>query len=151
MKKGLNKISATHSLNPNSRVIDFPQTTEISRTTETSNPAQAHLEQTIETRLRSLTILVADLADSGFGALLAEEPATQEAFDELRVKESALRWIVRVAKHSSGAVREKMWRDTEDSVSSLEKTADLLMRCELILPLSSIPTHQRTLVGHRRF
>ena len=91
-------------------------------------------ERQIEIRLRDLTALVADLTDSGFSVLLAEEASTREAFDEIRVKEAALRWIVRVAKHSTGPVREKLWSDVEEAILGLEKTAGLLLDSGLAWP-----------------
>lgn len=103
------------------RVIEFPRMSESD---------QHELE--IEMRLRELTALVADLTDSGYGVLLAEEPTTREAFEELRVKEAALRWIARVAKHSDRAVREKLWSDVEDAVAGLEKTAEVLLDSGLV-------------------
>lgn len=106
---------------PKSRVIEFPQRSE-----------EASYEQEIETRLQDLTALVADLTDSGYGVLLAEEPSTGEAFEELRVKEAALRWIIRVARHTTGSVREKLWEDVEDAVSGLEKTAEFLLHSGLV-------------------
>jgi hypothetical protein len=98
------------------QVIEFP-----------GNNGRAESEQKIEERLLDLTQLVADLTESGYGVLLGEDTLHRAAFDELCVKESALRWILRVAKHSSGGVREKLWTDIEDAVSDLEKTAHLVM------------------------
>jgi hypothetical protein len=99
-------------------------------------------EQEIEKRLRDLTALVVDLTDSGYGALLAEEASTREAFEELRVKEAALRWIMRVARHSEGSVREKLWSDVEGAVAGLERTAELLLNSGPILgPLGIVNIH----------
>ena len=96
-------------------MIEFPASTETIQS-----------EQAIEARLWKLASLVADLNDSGFGILLEEDMDTRDAFEELRVKEAALRWIVRVAKHSSGEVRKRLWSDIEEAVAGLEKTAGLL-------------------------
>ena len=115
MKKAIRK-SATIPKSANPRVIEFPKMTE-----------RDQHEQEIETRLRDLTALVADLTDSGYGVLLSQARSTREAFEELRVKEAALRWIVRVARHSDGAVREKLWSEVEDAVAGLERTAELLL------------------------
>jgi hypothetical protein len=115
MKKAINNPTL-FVLPAQPRAIEFPPSTETIQS-----------EEAIEARLRDLASLVADLTDSGFGVLLAEDPATREAFDELRVKEAALRWIVRVAKHSSGQIREKLWADIESAIAGLEKTASLLM------------------------
>ena len=123
-----------------SRVIEFPQTSEIDQ----------H-EQEIDLRLRDLTALVADLTDSGYGVLLSEQASTREAFAELRVKEAALRWIVRVAKHSSGEVREKLWSDLEEAISGLEKTAELLLDAGLIRPHLSPVNHQIRFADPGRF
>jgi len=123
-----------------SRVIEFPQTSEIDQ----------H-EQEIDLRLRDLTALVADLTDSGYGVLLSEQASTREALAELRVKEAALRWIVRVAKHSSGEVREKLWSDLEEAISGLEKTAELLLDAGLIRPHLSPVNHQIRFADPGRF
>jgi hypothetical protein len=139
MKKAMKKLAMIPP-SAKSRVIEFPQ---MSETNE-------H-EQEIETRLRDLTALVADLTDSGYGVLLSEEPATREAFDELRVKEAALRWIIRVAKHSTGAVREKLWSDVEQAVCGLEKTAELLLHSGLVWPHPTPANHPIGLVGPGRF
>ncbi|MGA8223112.1 MAG: hypothetical protein WB780_15795 [Candidatus Acidiferrales bacterium] len=146
MKKAISRNQLSHSLSVKSRVINFPESFESTCTTESTKS-----EEALEKRLRELTALVADLTDSGYGFLLAEEAATQEAFEELRVKEAALRWIVRVAKHSSGAVREKLWSDAEEAVSSLEKTADLLLGSELILPHAFAANHRGRVAGRGRF
>ena len=98
-------------------------------------------EQEIEARLRELTALVADLTDSGYGVLLAEETSTREVFEELLVKETALRWIIRVARHSDGAVREKLWSDVEEAVCGLEKTAELLLDSRLLWSHSGPVNH----------
>ena len=122
MKKAIRK-SATIPKSANPRVIEFPKMTE-----------RDQHEQEIETRLRDLTALVADLTDSGYGVLLSQAHSTREAFEELRVKEAALRWIVRVARHSDGAVREKLWSEVEDAVAGLERTAELLLDSRLVWP-----------------
>jgi hypothetical protein len=139
MKKAIRK-SAPVLVPANSRVIEFPQPTGASQS-----------EFAIEARLRDLTALVADRTDSGYGVLLSEEIATREAFDELRVKEAALRWIVRVAKHSSGSVRGKLWSDIEDAITGLEKTAELLLHAGIAWPQSAQLNHSDKLAGPGRF
>lgn len=123
-----------------SRVIEFPQSTQSSES-----------EQAIEDRLKNLGAFVADLSDSGYGLLLSEEIATRDIFDELRVKEAAMRWIVRVAKHSSGAVRERLWSDIEDAVAGLEKTADLLLHAEFGWLRAAPASQQSWRAGPERF
>jgi hypothetical protein len=122
MKKLVGKLGSIPRAAP-STVIEFTRFTEASQR-----------ERHIEVRLRDLTALVADLSDSGFSVLLVEEAATREAFDEIRVKEAALRWIVRVAKHSTGPVREKLWSDVEEAILGLETTAGLLLDSGLAWP-----------------
>jgi hypothetical protein len=139
MKKAIKNPSLI-AASAKSQVIEFPSISE----------SNQH-ERDIETRLRDLTALVGDLTDSGYGVLLSEEPATREAFAELRVKEAALRWIIRVAKHSTGAVREKLWSDVEEAVSSLEKTAELLLHSGLVWPHPTPANHPIGLVGLGRF
>jgi hypothetical protein len=124
MKKAIRK-SATIPKSANPRVIEFPKMTE-----------RDQHEQEIETRLQDLTALVADLTDSGYGVLLSQARSTREAFEELRVKEAALRWIVRVARHSDGAVREKLWSEVEGAVAGLERTAELLLDSGIVWSLS---------------
>jgi hypothetical protein len=102
---------------PNLQVIEFPHAGQ-----------SAQWEEEVEARLGQLTSLVKDLCAAGYAVLLVEGTEAREAFDELRVKEAALRWIVRVAKRSSGSVREKLWADVEGAVSELEQTADSLMQ-----------------------
>ncbi len=120
MRKAISKSPAIPK-SLKSRVIEFPKMTE-----------RDQHEEEIETRLRDLTALVADLTDSGYGLLLSQAHSTREAFEELRVKEAALRWIIRVARHSDGAVREKLWSEVEDAVAGLEKTAELLLDSGLV-------------------
>jgi hypothetical protein len=134
------KKSATIQPSEKPRVIEFPQIGSNNR----------H-EQVIETRLRNLTALVADLTDSGYGMLLLQETSTREAFNELRVKEAALRWIIRVAKHSTGAVREKLWSEIEEAVYGLERTAQLLLQSGLARRQSAPVSHRIRLAGPRRF
>jgi len=122
MKMTMRKPATTKD-SAKSRVIEFPKMSE-----------RDPYEQEIETRLRDLTALVADLTDSGYGVLLSQDRLTKEAFEELRIKEAALRWIVRVARHSDGSVREKLWSDVEDAVAGLEKTAELLLDSRFVWP-----------------
>lgn len=100
----------------NLQVIEFPRAAPC---------AQREVE--IEARLRQLTILVKDLCAVGYAVLLVEGTKARDAFDELCVKEAALHWIVRVAKRSSGPVREKLWSDIEEAVSQLEQAAESVM------------------------
>jgi hypothetical protein len=130
------KRTRVTAVSSNSRVIEFPRASESNR-----------YEQITETRLRDLTTLIADLADSGYGMLLAQDPSTREAINQLCVKEAALRWIIRVAKHSAGTVREKLWSDVEEAVSGLESTAMLLLDSGLAWAHSSQENHHISMAG----
>jgi len=107
-------------------------------------------EEAIEARLRELTYLVNDLCESGYAVLLMEGTPGRQAFDELRVKEAALRWIVRVAKHSSGAAREKLWADIESAVGDLEGVAESVMNPSAARNYPEAQTRLHIHAGHTR-
>ena len=123
MKKAMRK-SDTILKSANSPVIEFPKMTE-----------RDQYEQEIEARLQELTALVADLTDSGYGL------SVRGLILRPRLKEAALRWITRVARHSDGAVREKLWSDLEEAVCGLEKTAELLLDSRLLWSHSGPANH----------
>ena len=95
-------------------------------------------EGKIEARLERLSQVVEHFVSSLPAALLAEHHPTRELLEELLVKQSALQWIVRVAKHSQGAVRRRLWSDIDESLAGLEKLLELLPR------LQEIERHSRT-------
>lgn len=132
--------SALVLLPAKSRVLEFPNSNEANQ-----------WERDVESRIQDLSALVADLTESGFGVLLSEEITTREAFEELRVKEVALRWIARVAKHSNGPVREKLWSDIEIAVAGLEKTAELLLHSGISWPRSTPSILRDSLAGPGQF
>ncbi len=90
-----------------------------------------HSEEDIESRLRNLGHLVEGLCDAAYLTLLTERTHVREALEELLVKEAAMRWIVRVAKHSNGPIREALWSDIEKSLTDLEKTAESVMHTDV--------------------
>lgn len=87
-------------------------------------------ENQIESRLADLGKLIAALMDSPYFSLLRERDSIREALDELVVKEVVLRWIVRIAKHSDGTVREALWIDVEAALADLEKNAERFVDAE---------------------
>ncbi len=89
---------------------------------------RAELENNVEVRLQELTSAIAGLGNSAFNFLLIEKSSVREAIEELTVKVSALNWIVRVAKRSTGRVREGLWADIDHALTGLEKTAELVTR-----------------------
>ncbi len=101
----------------NARVIQFPQVQRIEA-----------LEAKIESRLQELTDLVECFGDTAFNLFLTEKSAVREAIQELVVKVSALDWIVRVARRSTGSVREGLWTDIERALADLERTAQYVIR-----------------------
>jgi hypothetical protein len=86
------------------------------------------LESNVESRLEELTGLVEGFSDSALNLFLTEKTAVREAIEELVVKVSALDWIVRVAKRSTGPVRQGLWMDIEKSLADLEETASFIIR-----------------------
>jgi hypothetical protein len=108
---------------------------------------QSAYEEKIEARLRQLTGAVERFITSLPAALLAEQSSSREIVEELVVKQSALQWIVRTAKHSEGDVREKLWSDIDQSLSGLEKALELLLRLQLIERHSRVPAENRCSVA----
>jgi hypothetical protein len=97
-------------------VIEFPHIEEMTES-----------EINIEARLRELTDFVEKLGDAAFNFFLTERVSVREAIEELIVKKTALRWIVRVAKRSTGRVRENLWEDIDRILTDLEVTAKAVM------------------------
>jgi hypothetical protein len=87
---------------------------------------QQQLERNVEARLRQLSDYVKDLCDEPYLKLLNEKGYAREAVEELAVKETTLSWIVRVAKHSHGAARERLWAHIAQALSDLERLAESL-------------------------
>lgn len=96
-------------------------------------------EESIEARHQDLTDAVERFVESLPAALLAEQSPTRELLEELVVKQSTLQWIVRVAKHSEGAIRQSLWSDIEQSLAGHEETAERLRRLGFEWHHSQIP------------
>jgi len=99
------------------QVIEFPHAEEMTES-----------ERKIECRQKKLTNLIEGFGNATFGVFLTEKAAVREAIEELMVKESALQWIVRVAKRSTGKVREGLWADIDRALTELEETAGSVIR-----------------------
>lgn len=108
---------------PKSRLIEFPHIYE---------PAPS--EKEIEERLREVTEFAEGLHREAYAELLPEGSAARQGVEELCVKELALRWIVRVAKHSQGHVRERLWLDIERALEDLETLVEDLIRAGAASP-----------------
>jgi hypothetical protein len=85
---------------------------------------QRQREKSIELRLGDLGTVVADLVDVAHPLFGVETTSIRETWEELAVKEATLRWIVRVAKHSEGRIRERLLLDVEKALDGLERTVD---------------------------
>lgn len=85
-------------------------------------------QDAIEERLAELKHFIDDFNESAFSLLLTEKTAVREAIEELGVKLSALEWIVRVARHSTGRVQSRLWADIDAALTDLEDTAESVAR-----------------------
>lgn len=104
--------------------MQFPQA-DSNDDNEREKTGNAEFENEVKERLQQVTELVAGFATSPSNLVLVEKKPVREALEELMVKEAALQWIVRVASHSEGPVREKLWDDIDKAVLSLEKIANV--------------------------
>lgn len=108
-------------------------------------------EEKIEARLAHLSHSVEQFVESLPAALLAEQSATRELLEELVVKQSALQWIVRVAKHSEPGIGGRLWADIEQSLAGLEKMLEQLPRLQLMERNLRIASEsERSAAGSRR-
>jgi len=102
------------------RVIEFPRTEE-----------REYLEpESVEARLKELMEFAEGFGRTPLGFLLEEGCNVRQTIEELIVKVNALDWIARVAKRSTGRVRESLWADIEKALLGLEETAESLIRAE---------------------
>jgi hypothetical protein len=95
-----------------------------------SNRQEETLLEGVDVRLQELGNLITDLGDAAYPSLAARSNGMRETWEELAVKEATLRWIVRVAKHSDGRVRERLLLDVEKALDDLEHTADSIVHRE---------------------
>jgi hypothetical protein len=87
-------------------------------------------EHDIEVRLRELGKMINDLTDAPYPGLLRERVRIREALEELTVKETTLRWIIRVARSTEGAVQRRLWSDIDRALTDLEKIAESMAESE---------------------
>jgi hypothetical protein len=113
-----NSAQAEHS----AKILSFPE------------PDQVHsltgVDEDIEIRLRNIGNTISDLLDAPYPGLLKERRSIREALEELTVKEATLRWIVRVARSTTGAVQQRLWSDIDLALTGLEKIADSIIKPE---------------------
>jgi hypothetical protein len=85
-------------------------------------------EQGIESRLDRLGEEIQQMVESPYPGLLQDRGWIREALEELTTKHTTLLWTARVAKCTDGAVRERLWREIERALASLENVAGSLVR-----------------------
>ncbi len=110
---------------------------------------QPGIQENIEIRLRNLGNAINDLLDAPYPGLLRERRFIREALEELTVKEATLRWIVRVARSTPGAVQHRLWSDIDLALTDLEKIADSIMEPESAA--SSAPFDSRRVSCQKRW
>lgn len=114
------------------------------------DPDHSRYEENIESRLAALSKSVEQFVESLPAALLAEQSATRDLLEELVVKQSALQWIVRVAKHSEVGIRRRLWADIDQSLAGLERMLELLPRLQLMDRNSRVAReNQHSVAGSR--
>ncbi len=99
-------------------------------------------EDDIEARLRNLGDVINDLMDAPYPGLLRERGRIRKALEELTVKEATLRWIIRIARTTEGAVQQRLWSDIDRALTDLERIRDSITQSE---PAASMaPLHSRS-------
>lgn len=87
-------------------------------------------EHDIEVRLRELGKMINDLMDAPYPGLLRERVRIRETLEELTVKETTLRWIIRVARSTEGVVQRRLWSDIDRALTDLEKIAESMAEAD---------------------
>ena len=115
-------MNRTHVQQPTTitRVIEFPRM-EGTDCFETGS---------VEDRIKELMEFAESFGRAPFGFFRGEACFVRQFIEELLVKVNALDWIARVAKRSTGSIRESLWADIERALIGLEEAAELLIRAE---------------------
>ena len=121
-----NAVHAEHS----AKILQFPGTENLL------------VEDEIESRLRNLGEVINELLDAPYPGLLRERGRIRKALEELTVKEATLRWIVRIARTTEGAVQQRLWADIDRALTDLERIADSITQSEA--GVSIAPLHSRS-------
>jgi hypothetical protein len=121
--------NAVHEDN-SAKVLHFPK------------PQRSRVENSIEARLRELGNVINDLMDAPYPGLLIERERIRLALEELTVKEATLRWIIRVARTTEGAVQQRLWSDIDKALTDLERIAESIVQPESAV--SSAPPQSRS-------
>lgn len=117
------------------RNSNLPET--IMRFSDSIHDPAAYDDQ-IKARLQTITSFVEGLNTSTVDLLLAEKPFARELLKELMVKETALRWIVRVATLSNENVRARLWADIDKALDDLDLIVDLVGRANIDWPVNDV-------------
>lgn len=112
--------------------------------------SQTAQERDIEGRLEHLSQDLEHFINTLPAAMLAEQSSSRELLEGLAVKQCALQWIARVAKHSEHGIREKLWSDIDESLAPLEKTLEVLPRLQRLARQTRIVAGSRTASGNPR-
>lgn len=88
---------------------------------------QSLAEERIESRLGRLGEEIQQMVEAPYPGLLQDRGCIREALEELTTKHTTLLWTARVAKCTDGAVRERLWREIERALASLETVAGSLV------------------------
>jgi hypothetical protein len=91
---------------------------------------EKQLESNIEARLLELKNFAEEFSEATFIFSLSEDASVREAIEELLVKETALRWIIAVAKRSTGRARIDLWADIDRVLTGLENTVAGVIHAE---------------------
>jgi hypothetical protein len=117
------------------RNSNLPET--IMRFSDSIHDPAAYDDQ-IKARLQTITSFVEGLNTSTVDLLLAEKPFARELLKELMVKETALRWIVRVATLSNENVRARLWADIDKALDDSDLIVDLVGRANIDWPVNDV-------------
>ena len=104
-------------------MIEFPPPSQ-------ENGQEKQLENDIEARLLEMKNFAEGFSQSTFIFSLSEDASVREAIEELLLKETALWWIIGVAKRSTGKARVSLWADIDRVLTRLENIAAWVMRAE---------------------
>ncbi len=81
-------------------------------------------ENHVESRLNDLGILITGSLGAFDSGWPGDKRSDCQTVEELAVRDLALRWMMRVANQSEGAVRKALWLEIEKELVELEKIAE---------------------------
>jgi hypothetical protein len=124
--------------------------------------AGSRRETIIESRLTKLGDRLAQRSDAPFFKLMHDAESTEAATDSIRdaserlaAEADALSWVLRIAKHSEGPVRARLWLDIDRALNALENLEMLVLRVPEesrsipVEPANSVPHGPEARLGAR--